>query len=221
MEIKEKQQRIRLVLISAWKWFARHWDKIATAGLIVCLLSGTGWYCIRYMEPNEIGIRKTVVQTAENWLDCRESDGSHLQIVDLYNTYEPSPRDYKVTYEDNWCATFGSAVALKSGLTDIVPMECSCEQQILLFDALGTWQENDCYLPQPGDYIYYVWDEWRRGDCTAWADHVGIVAETFGPVIKVIEGNKDDQVGFRYIFLNDICIRGFGLPNYEAYLKTE
>ena len=99
-------------------------------------------------------------------------------------------------------------------------MECSCEQQIELFKELGCWREDECYLPRTGDYIYYVWDEWRSGDCTAWADHVGIVAETFGPVIKVIEGNKNDDVSYRYVFVNDPFIRGFGTPDYYAISKT-
>ncbi|MBR5126548.1 MAG: hypothetical protein IKU68_07420 [Oscillospiraceae bacterium] len=192
-----------------------YWDIPVTVLLALCVLAGFVWYGIRWTDPEEAGIRQSVVQTARQYLGCNESDGSHQKIVDRYNSYTPSPRGYTLTYEDNWCAAFGSATALEAGLADWIPMECSCEQQILLFSKSGDWQENECYLPRPGDYIYYVWDEWRDGDCTAWANHVGIVAETFGPVIKVIEGNKDDAVGYRYIFLNDITIRGFGLPDYR------
>jgi len=191
------------------------WDTVIIILFTVCMSAGMIWYACRWKSPNEAALRQNVLQTAEIWLGCREADGSHQQIVDRYNAFDPSPRDYKVQYNDNWCATFGSAVALETGLDGLIPPECSCEQQILLFEAMGDWQEDERYLPQAGDYIYYVWDEWRRGDCTAWADHVGIVADTFGPVIKVIEGNKDDAVGYRYIFLNDITIRGFGLPNYR------
>ena len=194
------------------------WDRILTGFLIFCLMAGFVWSCMRYIPPEEATLRSRTAHIAGLWLGYCEEDGSHREIIDYYNTYEPSPRDYRVTYEDNWCATFVSAVSLEAGFTDILPMECSCEQQINLFKAQGRWQEDECYLPRTGDCIYYVWDEWRRGDCTAWADHVGIVADTFGPVIKVIEGNKDDSVTYRYIFLNDICIRGFGLPDYSRML---
>lgn len=216
MEIKE---RITYGFQAAVRWIRQYWDAVFVVWLILCLLAGGQWYLDRRISPEEAAVRQQIVDTAIQYLGCGEADGSHEPIIDFYNSYEPSPRDYKVSYEDNWCATFGSAAALEAGFTDIIPMECSCEQQINLFMELGCWQEDECYLPRTGDYIYYVWDEWRSGDCTAWADHVGIVAETFGPVIKVIEGNKDDQVGCRYIFLNDICIRGYGRPDYAAKTK--
>ena len=204
------------LLKAAVCWLRRHWDRILTVFLGICMTAGLIRYCLRYRNPDEIAIRQSLLHSAETWLGCKEEDESHGQIIDFYNGFEPSPRGYKVAYTDNWCATFGSAAALKAELTDIIPLECSCEQQIELFKELGCWREDECYLPRTGDYIYYVWDEWRSGDCTAWADHVGIVAETFGPVIKVIEGNKDDAVTYRYIFLNDLCIRGFGLPDYGS-----
>ena len=110
---------------------------------------------------------------------------------------------------------FASATAEETGAI-IIPMECSCEQQINLFKALDRWREDECYLPHTGDYIYYVWDEWRSGDCTAWADHVGIVVGTAGPFIKVIEGNKDDCVTYRIIPRGYYQIRGYGLPDYAS-----
>lgn len=193
----------------------KKWDTVLILLLTCCMVAGMIWYTCRWTSPEEAALRQHLVETAAAWLGSREADGSHQRIVDRYNEYEPSPRDYSVTYDDNWCATFGSAAAMEAGLDGIIPPECSCERQIELFKALGRWREDERYLPRTGDYIYYVWDEWRSGDCTAWADHVGIVAETFGPVIKVIEGNKDDQVAYRYIFLNDICIRGYGTPDYR------
>lgn len=214
MDTKEKINLITL-LKEGSRWICSHWDRLLTAALAICITAGLFWAVHRAVGEQEIAVRRQILQTAQGYLGCSEADGSHREIIDLYNTGDPLPRDYPVTYDDNWCAAFGSAVALEAGLTDIIPMECSCEQQINLFQSMGCWREDECYLPRTGDYIYYVWDEWRRGDCTAWADHVGIVAETFGPVIKVIEGNKDDAVGYRYLFLNDICIRGFGLPDYR------
>ena len=218
METAKKINFISL-LKSAVCRLHRHWDKILTVLLVICMAAGLIRYCCRFITPEESAVRQSILQNAERWLGCNEEDNSHGQIIDFYNSYEPSPRGYKVTYTDNWCATFTSAAALASGYTDIIPMECSCEQQIELFKTLNRWREDECYLPRTGDYIYYVWDEWRHGDCTAWADHVGIVADTFGPVIKVIEGNKDDDVSYRYIFLNNITIRGYGLPDYPGIIQ--
>ena len=219
MDTKERINCI-LLLKEGLLCFCRHWDKILTAVLALCMSAGLLWYVHRAIGEAELAARLQLLETASQYLGCREDDGSHQKIVDLYNSAEPSPRDYKVTYGDNWCATFGSTVALEAGMTNIIPTECSCEQQINLFLEMGCWQEDECYLPRTGDYIYYVWDEWRDGDCIAWADHVGIVVDTFGPVIQVIEGNKEDAVEYRYIFGNDICIRGFGLPNYANWEKN-
>lgn len=202
-------------LQALFSWLKQKWDTVVILMLTVCMVAGGIWYAYRWTPPEEWPLRQSLVDSAEQWVGYNEADGSHQQVVDRYNAYEPIPREYQVTYDDNWCATFGSAAAMEAGLDGLIPVECSCEQQINLFAAQGSWQEDECYLPRTGDYIYYVWDEWRSGDCTAWAGHVGIVVDTFGPVIKVIEGNKDDTVGYRYIYLNDITIRGYGLPNYS------
>ena len=187
--------------------------------LLFCLATlvaaaAIGWHLSRRLPPEETALRNKVVQTAESWLGANESDGSHQPIIDLYNTQEVLPRSYTVTYEDSWCATFGSAVAMECGLTDIIPTECSCQQQIALFEALGCWEERDWYLPQVGDYIFYDWEGPVLGANTGWSDHVGIVAAVYGPVIKVIEGNKDDSVSYRYVFPGHPGIRGYGLPDY-------
>lgn len=170
----------------------------------------------REVSAEEAQLRRTVVNTAESWLDSAEGSEEHHAIIDLYNSHEPLAQGYLVTYEDNWCSTFVSAVAIECGLTDIIPTECGCQRQIGLFDEIGCWEEDDGYTPLPGDYIFYAWDDNPTGDCTGWADHVGIVVGTWGPFIKVIEGNKDDSVSYRFILRNDTTIRGYGLPDYAA-----
>lgn len=186
---------------------------LSAAGVIY--FSTDPWGFARSVSPGERGARLAVVETAQQWLGKRESDGSHREIVDLYNSHEPLAQGYQVTYTDSWCATFVSAVAIRCGITDILPTECSCQRQIGLFQELGRWEERDSYLPLPGDVIYYCWGSVDIfGDCTDWADHVGIVVGTAGPFLKVIEGNRNDCVGYRYVLQNDIHIRGFGLPDY-------
>ena len=123
-----------------------------------------------------------------------------------------------MTYSDSWCAVFGSVIAMEQNLTDIIPVECSCEQQIKLFSNAGRWIETDLYLPKVGDYIFYDWDYVTKKDSRGWSDHVGIVVKTVGPVIQVIEGNKDDAVAYRYLFINDPTIRGYGVPDYAELL---
>ncbi len=169
------------------------------------------------VPAEEAALRQKLVDTACGWAGVQEDDGSHRFIIDLYNTITPLPQDYRVTYDDAWCAAFVSAAALEAGMTDILPPECSCSRQIKLFQNLDRWEEDDSYLPLPGDIIYYDWDLSRSIDCTGWPEHVGIVVGTYGPFIRVVEGNMDDGfAGFRTIRQNDWCIRGYGLPDYAS-----
>lgn len=170
----------------------------------------------RDVTAEERALRLQVVSTAEQWLGCKESDQSHQPIIDIYNAHEPLAQGYLVKYEDNWCATFGSVVAIQNKLTDIIPTECGCQRQINLFAQMGRWEENDAYIPLPGDYIFYCTKNRLPGDCTDWSDHVGIVVGTCLGYIKVIEGNAGEQVTYRYIPVNDITIRGYGLPDYAS-----
>lgn len=172
------------------------------------------WGFAREVSEEEKNLRLQVVHTAEKWLGTNEEDGGHRRIIDFYNSQTPLPRSYALTYEDAWCAAFDSVVAMECGLTDIIPPECGCDPQIALFQNLGCWVEADDYVPLPGDLIYYHWDCEKPGDCTCVTDHVGIVAATAGRFIKVIEGNKDDDVSYRYIKVDDSDIRGYGVPDY-------
>lgn len=161
-------------------------------------------------------IRSKVVEIAKGWLGCKESDGSHKKIIDTYNACKPLPRSYAVKYTDAWCATFASAVGIKAGLTDIIPRECSCNQFIQLAKNMGIWVENDAYTPSAGDMILYDWDDNGVGDNTGSADHIGIVVSVSGGVIKVIEGNKSNAVGYRELAVNGKYIRGFVTPKYSS-----
>ena len=164
----------------------------------------------------ESQIRQKVVEAAKAWLGCNEADGSHKQIIDLYNSHKPLARGYKLQYSDAWCAGFVSAVAIKLGLTDIMPTEVGVGNMIDLYRRLGRWKEQDSYVPSPGDVIMYAWGDSGAGDCASGASHVGIVTSCDGKTITVIEGNKNNAVGYREIAVNGRYIRGFGLPDYAS-----
>jgi len=165
-------------------------------------------------------LRALVVETAKEYLGCKESDGSHKKIIDLYNSQKPLPVGYKVTYTDAWCATFVSAMAVKLGLTDIILPECSCSRMVALYQKAGRWTENDAYVPNPGDIIMYDWQDTGVGDCTGAPDHVGIVCSVSGNTITVIEGNKSDSVAYRTIQVNGRYIRGYCLPDFASKATT-
>lgn len=158
----------------------------------------------------------TILDVARGWLGCKESNGTHKKIIDVYNAHKPLARGYKVKYTDSWCATFVSACAIKVGYTDIIPLECSCNQMINGFKKIGRWCEDDAHLPSPGDVIFYDWQDKGVGDNKGSSDHVGIVEKVEGNTITVIEGNKNDAVGRRKLQVNGRYIRGYGLPKYDA-----
>ena len=171
------------------------------------------------VAPEEAALRMKLVETAESYLGYNEADGSHQQIIDRYNAHEPLAVGYTVQYTDSWCSTFVSTVSIACNFTDIIPTECGCERHIGLFQDLGTWHEQDDLIPLPGDLIFYDWNMENPGECTGWADHVGIVVGTKWPFVKVIEGNYQDSVSYRILLLNDVQIRGFAKPDYTSLLN--
>lgn len=175
------------------------------------------------MEDNmtEKQLREKAVNTAKAWEGCKESNGTHKQIIDLYNSVKPLPRGYAVQYNDAWCATFVSAVGIAAGLSAIILRECGCGKMIELYKNAGRWQENDAYVPSVGDVIFYDWQDTGKGDNTGYPDHVGIVCGVSNNTIKVIEGNKNNAVGYRDLAVNGKYIRGYGLPNYASMATVE
>lgn len=161
-------------------------------------------------------LRSKVVDQIKAWVGCKESDGSHKKIIDIYNSHKPLARGYKVKYTDEWCATTVSAVAIKLGYTAIIPTECSCTKMIELLKKIGAWEENDAHRPQPGDILFYDWDDDGKGDDKNGPEHVGIVEKVSGNTITVIEGNYKQAVTRRNIEVNGKYIRGYGVPKYDA-----
>lgn len=208
---KKQQQRISMITVLSL-------SVIIAVVILYYLLDPWGFY--RKTSDVEVAVRMQVVKTAESYLGCSEANGSHKPIIDLYNSHTPLAMNYVVQYDDSWCSTFVSAVAIQCGLTDIIPTECGCERHIGLFQTMGRWEEDDHAIPLPGDLIFYDWNETKPGECTGWSDHVGIVVGTKWPFVKVIEGNKDDSVSYRWLLLGNRQIRGYGLPDYISKVNN-
>ena len=170
---------------------------------------------------NERELRTKYVSTAQQYLGCKESDGSHKKIIDLYNTQKPLPRGYKLKYTDDWCAGFVTAVGIKAGLSDIILPECSCGEMVALYQKAGRWKEDDNYKPTMGDIIMYDWQDTGAGDNKGWPRHVGIVTDVTNNVISVIEGNKGDAVAYRTLSVGGKYIRGYCLPDYGKMAQSD
>lgn len=161
--------------------------------------------------------RNEVVKLAESWIGKKESDGSFKSIIDTYNSYNPLPRGIKMTYTWAWCACTWSALAIKLGYTDIMPIEISCGYLINAANLMGCWQEKDNYIPKPGDAVLYDWQDDGKGDNTGWPDHVGTVTycNPDSGYFVVTEGNYSNSVKKRTVSINGKGIRGFITPNYD------
>ena len=168
----------------------------------------------------EAQARQKIVSIMQGWIGLKRSDRSHAPIIDTYNGNKPLPRGYAVTYNDAYCATTTSAAAIKAGYTDIIPVECSCYYLIEKAKAMGIWQENDAYIPAPGDEVLYDWDDgpnYATTDNRGTPEHVGMVEVVSGSTIKVMEGNMSGGVvGRRNLQINGRYIRGFICPNYAS-----
>lgn len=156
-----------------------------------------------------------IVKQMVSWIGCKESDGSHKKIIDVYNSHKPLARGYKLKYTDPWCAGTVSAAAIACGATDIIPTEVSCSKMIELCKEKGIWHENENYVPDPADIIFYDWDDNGVGDNKGGSDHVGFVEKVSGDTITAIEGNYGDAVKRRTLKVNGRYIRGYALPKYD------
>ena len=103
--------------------------------LVVCALLVSGiyvylqicdWGFARRLPLAEQLQRMEMVRTAETWLGTQEGSDLHAQIVEIYNSHKPLAQSYAVTTDDNWCAAFASAIAIRQRHTDIIPTECGC-----------------------------------------------------------------------------------------------
>ena len=160
--------------------------------------------------------RSQIVKQMQSWVGLKESDGSHKKIIDIYNTIRPLPRGYELSYYDAWCAGTVSAAAKACDALDIIPAECSCPYMISHAQNMGIWVEADDYVPSPGDIIMYDWQDSGSGDNRGGADHVGVVESVYGNDMVIIEGNYSNSVKRRPLEVNDRCIRGYIVPEYDA-----
>ena len=136
----------------------------------------------------------------------------NLAIEQLGNNYATYCKDMGYSYRIEWCACFISWLAEKLGITDIIPVDMSCNSQIKKFKSMGVWHTDRNF--QSGDIIYYDWD--NSGD----ADHVGIIEKVNGMSLTVIEGNNgnfpNDRVRRREINSASSLIFGYARPKYPV-----
>lgn len=176
-----------------------------------------------------MGKRELFLNQARAWLGYNEEDNSFKKIIDVYNgglaknVTRWGTRNIKMDYKWHWCSCFVSACAIATGTDDIVPIEIACTSHRAIAQKFGIWQENDAYVPAPGDLILYDWDDSGVGDNKGAEDHIGIVEKCDGKTITTIEGNGQGKtVNGNYLGkvyrnsrqVNSRYIRGFITPKW-------
>lgn len=155
--------------------------------------------------------KEQIIVEMKRYVGCKLGDKTHKDIIDTYNAFKGKK---EINYQAAWCATTVSAAAIKCNATDIIPVDCYCPTQ------LQSFKNKDCWLgkvkPQPGDIVYFDWNN------NAVPDHVGIVESVSGNMVTSIEGNYSDT---------DSCQRrtfpyhwkfviGYARPKYKTATQT-
>lgn len=161
--------------------------------------------------------RESMINIMRGWIGAKQGDKIHNDIIKIYNSMIGHRHYMSIT--EPWCAATVSACAIACGLTNIVPIECSCGKMIEIAEEKGIWEENDAFIPRMADLIIYSWEDDGKGDCTTGHNHVGLVEYVDGKNIVVIEGNYNSTVKRRTIKINSRYIRGFILPKYREDTK--
>lgn len=156
-----------------------------------------------------------ILNEARKYLGVQEGSATHKAIINKYNSIKPLPRDYQVTYYDDWCDVFISFLAIETGAIDLIGRECSVQRHIDIFKSLGIWIEDGNITPKPGDIITFDWDSYSQ-PTDGWADHIGIVESISDGIITTIEGNANNAVTRCYYNIGNANIRGYARPSYQT-----
>lgn len=166
----------------------------------------------------ESQLRQKVANTINAWLNAKQGDSVHKEILRIYNSQ--SNLDFKMGTSDAWCCATVSAVWIKLGIDKYICTSVNCGVIKDKAIKLGIWVENDAYVPKVGDAIIYYWSDSGKGDCDWGADHIGIVTAVNGNTFTVTEGNMGSgYVGKRYMNVDGRYIRGFIAPKYAEIAK--
>lgn len=210
---------------NTWLRYSSSNPNVATVdagGAVTAKNTGTATIWVRTAPGNVVSVSVRVIQggtatqmltVMRSWVGYSEANKKHREIIDIYNSYLPHPRNYKMRYSDAWCDACISAAALKSGNADAVGLECGVLSHVSIFKKKGIWIEDGTITPKPGDIIVFAWSKSRQPNNNS-ASHIGIVDSVSNGKITTIEGNYRDSVGKRTISVGWGYIRGYARPHY-------
>ena len=171
----------------------------------------------------EMQLRQNVVNIINGWVGATKGSAAHQEILSTYNGHKPLAVGYEVQPWDDYCDTTASAAYIKAGMAEFAGTECGVERHVNLAKKMGIWVEADDHIPLLGESCVYDWQDNGRGDCTGWADHIGIVTSISADRKRfvVTEGNMSGGVvGKRELEVDARYIRGFICPDFTAAARA-
>lgn len=162
--------------------------------------------------------RAQMVSLALSYDGVKGGSAKHKKLVKTFNSVHPHGEH--MTYSRAWCACTVTAWLIMGGYTPKnMPMSCSCKQLIkdtkaLQKKGLAEWVEPDAWRgAEPGDLLIYYWHAPKHGECSKYTSHVGMIykhgKKDGVSGYWVIEGNKNNKVGKRFVPYDWQYIRGF------------
>lgn len=151
-----------------------------------------------------------------------------------------NPRDFD-GYTGPWCHRFADWLAMHAGMPkEKIPNTSGCGKGIEWFatepESGGFFFKNAAhkarmigrypalkplgktltpqeaaYVPTPGDYMYF---RWQNASKNVSVSHVGIVDHVDAETVHTIEGNAGGEVARRTYLISDAQIVGYGHPMY-------
>ncbi len=145
------------------------------------------------------------------------NDIVEVALSQLGNTGEPYWTYMGFESRVEWCACFVSWCANECGYIEagLLPNTAGCVVGETWFRQRDRWQDSS-YIPNPGDIIYFDWDDARTGGQDGVTDHVGIVEKVEDGYVYTVEGNSNDLVKSRSYPIDSNEIYGYGVPDYAS-----
>ena len=151
---------------------------------------------------------KNYIANCKKYLGCKESNGTHKKIIDIFNSSKL--KTFSISYTDAWCSAFISAMAVETDMDKLIPISANCNEMYKKGLVMGIAIPKDKWIPKMGDIVFYDWN--LNGEL----DHVGVVETMSKNIIHVLEGNKNDSVAYRDINFKNATIIKILRPRYET-----
>lgn len=158
----------------------------------------------------------------KSWNGIKEGAECDKKIISAWNKRQGRSVKSKTT---PWCAIAVASALIQSGVSTGTSkgsacISAGCTQQMNYYKSKKRWKSKTT-KPQAGWIVYY---NFKGGTSTA--THCGMVTSTDYKTkgyMYVIEGNKNDKVGYRHVKYGKNVYKyvlGYGVPYYKAEKTT-